>query len=362
MDNDNNGNNGTFRTVIVGLGGITRGMMSELTAQSWFEPVGVVDVNEAALEEIGGKLRLPREAQFTDFAEALETVRPQLVIVNTPSRLHYAQTKAALLAGAHCLVAKPLTNSFEEAVELVRLAETKQLKLTVGQQTRYNRHYRAVKRFVQSGRLGTIESINFMNAKHRPVMAECTMAQPCLYEMSCHHFDSLMDAVPDYVPDWIFCDGFQPSWSPYNGPCMVNAAIVMKDGNGVKPPLHIGYHGGFSSQSHNYEYRLEGSEGVLRCRGIHMSNPAMTYEFAEKGKPFEPIAIDEGIEAIAPFVTFFEVWTAYMNGGEEPPFSGRNNLKPFALLCAGERSVDTKQVIAVADNGDYAAAFGRTAP
>lgn len=344
-----------FRTVIVGLGGLSKSMIPTMQSFPWFEPVGLVDVRQEALSRFGDQLGLGPEALFTGLDRALAELKPDLTLINTPPRFHYEQTKQALLAGSNALVAKPLAVRFEDALDLVRLADRLGLKLTVGQQMRFHRHYQAVKRFLRSDRLGTVEFINFTNAKHRPNMAECTMDQPCLYEMSCHHFDCLLDAVPDYVPDRVLCDGFQPTWSPYNGPCMVNASIVFR--HEVHPPLHVYYHAGFSSQSHNYEYRLEGSKGVIRCRGFHMSNDTMAYEFAERGRKLAPIEADEGIPVVVPFEAFFDVWLDYMNGGPEPSFSGRNNLKVFAMLCACEEAIRTGMPVRIADHPLLSQAF-----
>lgn len=344
-----------FRTLVVGLGGLSKSMIPTMRPYPWFKPVGLVDVRREALAAFGNQLALGGEALFTDLDEALSALKPDLTLINTPPRFHYGQTKLALLAGSHVLAAKPLAVRFEDALELVRLADSLGLKLTVGQQMRYHRHYQAVKRFVQADRLGTIEFINFTNAKHRPNMAECTMDQPCLYEMSCHHFDSLLDAIPGYVPDRVQCDGFQPTWSPYNGPCMVNASIVFR--HPVHPPLHVHYHAGFSSQSHNYEYRLEGGKGVLRCRGIHMSNDTMAYEYAERGKKLAPIEADEGIPVTVPFEEYFTAWLDYMNGGPEPGFSGRNNLKVFAILCACEQAIRTGMPVDIAAHPLYLQAY-----
>ncbi|MCG3769403.1 MAG: putative oxidoreductase YhhX [Nitrosomonadaceae bacterium] len=344
-----------FRTVIVGLGSLTRAMVPLLEPLRWFKPVALVDVRQEALSQIGSHLGIGSDGQYTDLDKALADLKPELTIVNSPPRFHYEQTKKALLGGSNVLVAKPLATSFEDAVELVNLAEACGLKLTVGQQMRYRRHYRAVKRFVQSDRLGTIEFINFSNAKHRPNMGECTMSQPVLYEMSCHHFDSLLDALPGYIPDSVMCDGFQPSWSPYNGPCTLTAFMVFK--HAVNPPLHMNYHAGHSSQTHKYEYRLEGSKGVIRCRGIHHSDDSMDYEFAERGKKLEPITADEGIPIVEPWDPFLEAWLDYMEGGTEPAFSGRNNLKAFALLCACEEAINTKLPVNLADHPLYSQGF-----
>ena len=341
-----------LRLIVVGMGGISGSMLRVLQEKPWFEAAAVVDLRAEALARAQASLSLPKSALFQDLEAAFNTVEADAVLINTPSELHFAQTKAALEAGLHPLVAKPITNNYEEAVELVELAADKGLRLCVGQQMRYFRHYQAVKRFVASGELGRVEQIFFMNSKPRHKALNLVgMAQPALYEMSCHHFDSIMSVIPDQVPESIVCDGYQPSWSVYDGPCMVNALIRFSDG------LHILYHGGFSSQSNCYEFRLEGTEGVLRCRGLHMSNNTMTNEFAPRGGDFSPSDMDADLPIIQPWQPFFDRWVDYLHGGAEPPFSGRNNLKVFALLSAAIDSIQGGGFVQVAGNPRYATAF-----
>jgi predicted dehydrogenase len=81
--------------------------------------------------------------------------------------------------------------------------------------------------------------------------------------------------------------------------------------------------------------RLEGSKGALRCRGIHMSADEMHYEFAPRGGRFAPVVLDGGKPPVNPWDEFIRRWRAWLDGGAEPPFSARNNLKVFALLAAG---------------------------
>jgi predicted dehydrogenase len=338
--------------LIVGLGGITNQMIPFLREQPWFHPVGAVDMRDEALASARERLQLPAAALYTDMDHALLDSGAEAVIINTPSHLHYAQTKAAIAAGKHVLVAKPITNDYEQAAELVELAARQGVTLSVGQQLRYNRHYTAVQRFVEGGSLGTVEAVFFMNSKPRPKPANlATMDQPALYENACHHFDCFLGIFEHHVPEWISCDGFIPSWSPYAGPTMVNALIDFGDG------LHMLYHGGFASQGPMYDFRLEGSRGALRCQGLHMSNDTMSYEFAPPLGAFTPAAIDADVPLVQPWIPFLDIWHEYLVGGAEPPFSGRNNLKVFALLSAAIESVNTRQPVAVARNPRYAGAF-----
>lgn len=348
----------TIHTLIVGMGGISGAMSQVLQGFAWHSTIGVVDVREEALARAQENFGLADDALFTDLADALERSDANVVLVNTPSELHYSQTRAVLESGRHALVAKPITNNFEEAMALVALAEEQRVTLCVGQQMRYNRHYTAVRDFVASGALGRVEMMNFLSAKPRHKALNLKgMAQPTLYEMSCHHFDSILSIFPDQHPESIVIDGFRPSWSVYDGPCSINGLLHFSDG------LHLLYHAGFSAQSDLYEVRLEGEHGALRCRGIHMSNNTMHYDYAERNGAFAERAIDAMIPLQSPWPIFFDHWHHYLQhgtlaDGSEPPFTGRNNLKVFAMLSAGIDSLETGQSVAIAGNPRYAKAFG----
>jgi len=357
---------GNVRAMIVGLGGISGTMLKFLGQKSWYDTTAVVDIRQQALDKAKQSLELDDDALFTDLGRALVEADADAVIINTPSELHYAQAKAALEAGKHVLVAKPVTNDFQQAVELVELAESVQRTLCVGQQMRYNRHYSTVRDYVGTGALGSIELMNFLNAKPRHEAKNLAkMEQPALYEMSCHHFDSILSLFPGQVPEWIMVDGFRPSWSVYVGPCSINGLIRMspdksKPGSG---PLHILYHGGFSSQSDLYELRLEGSDGALRCRGLHMSNDTMEYELSPRDGEWSVRDLDEGVTPVSPWLPFFDHWHHYLAhgvlaDGSAAPFSGRANLAVFAMLSAGIDSIQSSAPITIAGNPRYAAAFG----
>ena len=346
-----------LRGLVVGMGGVSGAMLRFLSQTPWFRAAAVVDVRPQALESARQNLDLADGALFTDLHAALQHAEADVVLINTPSEFHFAQSRAALEAGLHVLVAKPITNQFEEAAALVELAAACGRTLCVGQQLRYNRHYTTVRNYLTSGALGQPEMVNFLNAKPRhKALNLATMAQPALYEMSCHHFDSLMSLFPDQAPEWIMVDGFRPSWSAYAGPCSINGLLRFSGG------LHVLYHGGFSSQADQYELRIEGSQGALRCRGIHMSNDQMQYETAPRDGAWSEQPLDAGQPAVSPWVRFFDHWHHYLThgalaDGSEPPFTGRSNLKVFSLLSAGIESTETGRPVDVAGNPRYAAAF-----
>jgi UDP-N-acetyl-2-amino-2-deoxyglucuronate dehydrogenase len=81
-------------------------------------------------------------------------------IVATPSGQHYAQVKAALEAGLHVLVEKPITLEIAQARELTGLAREKNLRLGVTFQRRADPLFRAIKGALEAGALGTPSLLN----------------------------------------------------------------------------------------------------------------------------------------------------------------------------------------------------------
>jgi predicted dehydrogenase len=77
-------------------------------------------------------------------AEAIE--RADLVVLATPTPLHFAQCKRALSAGCHVLVEKPLAEDAAEARTLCDLARDRNVRLVVGHSERFNPVVRALAR------------------------------------------------------------------------------------------------------------------------------------------------------------------------------------------------------------------------
>jgi predicted dehydrogenase len=78
------------------------------------------------------------------------------VIVATPASTHFELAKAALMAGKHVLVEKPLANSSADAAELVRLAEENGLILMVGHILEYHPATVKLKQMIDADELGKI--------------------------------------------------------------------------------------------------------------------------------------------------------------------------------------------------------------
>lgn len=86
------------------------------------------------------------------------------VVIATGVNTHYHLAKAALMAGKHVLVEKPLTARSTQARELTDLAAERGLTLMVGHTFEYNPAVEAVREIIQSGELGHVYYFNSTRA------------------------------------------------------------------------------------------------------------------------------------------------------------------------------------------------------
>lgn len=100
--------------------------------------------------------KYPQTNICTTVDDILDDPTVQLVVIATSNDVHYALTRAALLAGKHVVVEKPFTNTTEEANELIALAKQQNRLLTVFHSARWHSDYLTVKEVIASGKLGRL--------------------------------------------------------------------------------------------------------------------------------------------------------------------------------------------------------------
>ncbi len=114
----------------------------------------VCDLNPKALEQ--NARRYPGIRTTTAFDTVLKDPDVIGVILATPASLHAEMALAALDAGKHVMVEKPLAMSSHEALRLIEKAESSNLILMAGHVFEFNPAVTALRDLVQSGSLGRI--------------------------------------------------------------------------------------------------------------------------------------------------------------------------------------------------------------
>ncbi len=146
------------RLGLAGLGHWGPNLARVIAESDGADLTAICDLDPAKLERGGG--RYPDAAAIPDFEQLLEDPDLDAVVIATPVFTHFELAGAALAAGKHVLVEKPLATSSEQAHELIALAEAGERVLMCGHTFLYSPAVRAIKELIDRGELGAIHFIS----------------------------------------------------------------------------------------------------------------------------------------------------------------------------------------------------------
>jgi predicted dehydrogenase len=137
---------------IVGCGKIADQHVAAIRRTGLADLVGVCDAELLMAEQLADRTAC---AHFSaDLGKLIADVRPSVVHITTPPQSHHALALQCLEAGCHVYVEKPFTLNTDEAFNLIRTAQARDLKLTVGHNLQFSRETVEARELVKSGFLG----------------------------------------------------------------------------------------------------------------------------------------------------------------------------------------------------------------
>ncbi len=142
------------RVGVIGTGGIAIRQAQRLAELEDVEIVAGCDISEENLKKFAEKYEVPHT--YKDFNEMVQLDEMDAITVCTPNYMHKEPTVAALKAGKHVMVEKPMAMNVQEAQAMVDAAEQSPGRLTMGFQYRLSPGAQALKRFVDAGQLGKV--------------------------------------------------------------------------------------------------------------------------------------------------------------------------------------------------------------
>jgi predicted dehydrogenase len=102
-------------------------------ANETFELTGFYDPDDEAAQQAQEQYGVERWANVDELIEAVD-----IVDIVTPTVTHFEMARKVMQAGKHLFVEKPLTNTLEEARQLLELSQEKGVKVQVGHVERFN--------------------------------------------------------------------------------------------------------------------------------------------------------------------------------------------------------------------------------
>ncbi|MGZ4357364.1 MAG: Gfo/Idh/MocA family protein [Gaiellaceae bacterium] len=142
------------RVAVVGLGYWGPNLVRNLHEVDGADPVVVCDARDSAVDTV--RRRFPALRGTTRFADVLADPEVDAIAIATPVSTHFPLAEAALKAGKHVFVEKPLAATSAEAESLLRLASRLGLVLMPGHTFLYSPPVVAIERMLRAGEIGEI--------------------------------------------------------------------------------------------------------------------------------------------------------------------------------------------------------------
>ena len=163
---------GKYRTALIGTGWWGMNILRAAMAHGRSKVVAMCDVDTTQLDPAVAevtKLSGDTPKKYKDYRELLVVEKPEIVIVGTPDHWHPLVMIAAVKAGAHVYVEKPISHTVNEGWAMVEAARAAGRKVQVGTHRRVSPHNMSGMEFLKSGQAGKIGMVRcFVHGSRAP--------------------------------------------------------------------------------------------------------------------------------------------------------------------------------------------------
>ncbi len=301
-----------LRAGVIGVGYLGRFHAEKYAACKGVELLGVADSDHARAKEVGAKLRC---TAFFDYRELLPRV--DVVSIAVPTESHHAVAQAALEAGVHVLLEKPLTRTLEEAASLVALARERGLRLGTGHLERFNPAFRALEK--QLDRPLFIDCERLSGFKQRGTDVDVVL------DLMIHDLDLVLAMVRS-EPESVSACGFSVLTDSID---IANARLEFPDG------CVANLSASRVSQSPVRKLRVFQSDLYISA-DLQAAKLRAVRKAAESMRTVETETGFDGADALRAEV---EAFVAAVREGREPPVTGEDGRRALALALEVGRLV-----------------------
>ena len=332
-----------IRFAVVGLN-MGRNHCMVFHADERFELVAVCDIDPERIRWVQENVCACKG--YEDYGTMLREIKPEAVVVATPTALHYEMVVQAVNAGARGVYCeKPMTVDLETAEKMVALCAEKDVALMVGHQRRVTPVYQEMKRLMKEGAIGKVYLIRAMCAGD--FLSDGT-----------HSVDSVRHFMDDQQPRWVMASMFRLPlgthvWgnnyftgTRYGHSVESGAQVMIEFENGIRAEILTGElrlpHRGYQ------DIEIFGDKGRLWRAGddaqqdiLLQDEQAGGFRTINVGRPEAERALDGGGHG-ANLMERLVVVDGFWRMIEEKalhPMEGRNALKTQEIVMAAYESV-----------------------
>ena len=144
----------------------------------------------------------PGVATTNRYEDLLECAELSAIVIATPVRFHHPMAKAALQAGKHVFIEKPMARSTAEGEELVKLAQDKGVVLMVGHTFLFSPAVRRMKEIIEAGDIGPVQYISARRLNLGLFQKDINVA----WDLAPHDISILLHLLEE-VPSAVSCQG-----------------------------------------------------------------------------------------------------------------------------------------------------------
>ena len=322
------------RIGLIGCGGISQHHLIAYRKAGW-DVVAMADSNrEHALTRRNEFY--PKAAIYTDHRKMLSECELEVVDIATHPNVRPALVRDALLSGCHVLSQKPFVLDLKEGRKLVELAERKGLRLAVNQNGRWAPYFSYMRRAVQAGLLGTMQTVDVrINWDHTWTQGTAfeKIHHLVLYDFAIHWFDIVSCFFGERKATRVWASAVKALDQTVAPPFLAHVAVEYPNGLAT---LSFNAHSKFGG---NESTTLVGSAGTIQCDGPSCKCENLRL-FTAKGIAAPKL---KGSWFPDGFIGSMGELLCAIEEKREPENSARNNLKSLELCFAALDSADTGQ-------------------
>ncbi|PCI34182.1 MAG: oxidoreductase [Flavobacteriaceae bacterium] len=144
------------------------------------------------------KTAYPNATIVRSFEALIHNKEVSLIVVNGPTYLHFDMAKAALEAGKHVILEKPMTATVNEGTELIALAKKKGVQIAVYHNKRFDGGFKTIQKLLATKQLGQLKECNIAIHRFRPELGPKIWKEDAypgagiLYDIGSHLIDQIL--------------------------------------------------------------------------------------------------------------------------------------------------------------------------